>query len=200
MRAEHLRRKAGKAARPLAASLLLALPAMATAQPKAELLAACAGCHGPGGNSQIAQYPSLAGQPKLFVENQLVLIREGLREVPAMKEVMAGMSDETIVALASYYAAQTPATSTTKIDQDKARRGAELSSRHLCGTCHLADYSGQKQIPRLAGQQEAYLLQVMQQFRDHPSPGRDTLMSEALRGLTDVDLAHLAHHLATFSP
>ena len=47
------------------------------------------------------RHPSIAGQPKVFIENQLVLIREGLRDVPEMKEIVAGMSDETIIALAS---------------------------------------------------------------------------------------------------
>ena len=101
--------------------------------------------------------PSLAAQPKLFIENQLVLIREGLREVAPMKEVMAGMSDETISALAQYFAAQKPVPTTVPADQEKARLGATTASKMLCGTCHLPDYSGQKQVPRLAGQDEAYL-------------------------------------------
>ena len=48
-------------------------------------LALCAACHGPQGRSNNPEIPSLAGQPRIFIENQLVLIREGLREVPAMK-------------------------------------------------------------------------------------------------------------------
>ena len=52
--------------------------------------AACTACHGPDGNSQIPAIPSLAGQPRVFIENQLVLIREGLRDVPAMKGMLMG--------------------------------------------------------------------------------------------------------------
>ena len=44
----------------------------------------------PAGNSLVPSIPSIAGQPKVFLENQLVLIREGLRDVPAMKAVMGG--------------------------------------------------------------------------------------------------------------
>jgi len=84
--------------------LLLLFGAASAQQPLRATVAVCTDCHGPGGNSQIAQMPSLAGQPKLFIENQLVLIREGLREVAPMKDVMAGMSDETIIALAQYFA------------------------------------------------------------------------------------------------
>jgi len=68
-----------------------------------------------------------------------------------MKEVMAGMSDETIVALARYYAAQAPAPRAAPVQQEKYRLGEQTSKRMLCGTCHLPDYSGQNPVPRLAG-------------------------------------------------
>ncbi len=178
-----------------AASLLW--PATAPAQPSPETLATCNACHGSGGSSPIAQTPSIAGQPKLFIENQLVLIREGLRDVPEMANVMAGMTDAAIIALANHYAAQPLAPKAGPMNAEKARLGAEISRRMLCGTCHLPDYRGQKQVPRLAGQNEGYLLEVMKQFRDRPAPGRDTLMAEALRGLSDADLANLAHYFAS---
>jgi cytochrome c553 len=193
------RAAAGLVTRLTAASLLLMSGAV-PAQPPPAMLAACAACHGPGGNSQIAQTPSLAGQPKLFVENQLVLIREGLREVAQMKDLLAGMSDETIIALAQHFAAQNPMPKALPVNQEKVRLGAATASKMLCGTCHLPDYAGQKQVPRLAGQDEAYLLQSMKQFRDNPGPGRDTIMAASLYGLSDADLTNLAHYLATFRP
>ena len=188
-----------RAAGPAAASLLLLLPLAAGAQPKPETLAACAACHGPNGNSQVPQFPSLAGQPSVFVENQLVLIREGMREVPAMKDVLTGMSDETIIALAKYFAEQKPAPGRGTVRQESVRAGEELSKKMLCRTCHRSDYSGQNQVPRLAGQQEVYLVAVMKQFRDNPGPGRDTIMAATLRGLSDADVANLAHYFANFA-
>lgn len=192
-------RPAAKWAAVVAAAAALLLP-VAAAAPPPETLATCNACHGAGGNSQLPRMPSLAGQPKLFIENQLVLIREGLREIPEMKGVLAGMADETIVALAAHYAASPPAPKTVAPDADKARRGAETARRLLCGTCHLPDFSGQKQVPRLAGQNEAYLLHSMQQFRDNPGPGRDTIMAATLRGLGDTELVDLAHYFASFRP
>ena len=182
------------------ASLLFLYGAASAQQPPPATVAVCNACHGPGGNSQIPLTPSLAGQPKVFVENQLVLIREGLRDIPQMKETVAGMSDETIIALAQHYAAQAPVLKTGAVNAEKARLGATTASRMLCGTCHLSDYSGQKQVPRIAGQDEAYLVHSMKQFRDNPGPGRDTIMAAALYGLNDTDLANLAHYLATFKP
>lgn len=167
------------------------------AEPDPALLAACAACHGPGGNAVIAEHPSIAGQPKVFIENQLVLIREGLRDVPSMKAVVGILSDEQIVALAVHYAGQPVTPRPGPVDAARVAQGAEVSRRMLCGTCHLPDYRGQGQVPRLAGQNEPYLYQVMKQFRDRPAPGRDTMMSVSLQGLGDADLARLAHYLAS---
>lgn len=162
-------------------------------------LQACMACHGPQGNSQIPTIPSLAGQPRLFLENQLVVIREGLREVPQVKGMLAGVKDEEIVQMAAFFAAQQPvAAAGGPRNEATLARGKDLASKALCGSCHLPDSSGRQQIPRLAGQHEAFLLDSMKQFRDHPGPGRDTIMSAALYGLKDGELADLAHYLAHY--
>ena len=158
----------------------------------------CTACHGPNGNSQIPLTPSLAGQPKVFIENQLVLIREGLRDIPQMKGMLDALKDPELVALATYFSAQTPAQPTGSINRAVFERGKALSAKMLCGSCHLADYSGRQQMPRLAGQNEAFLAYSMKQFRDHAGLGRDTVMSASLFGLKDNDLADLAHFLANF--
>jgi cytochrome c553 len=172
----------------------------ALAQPSREHLAVCGGCHGANGQSAITGTPSLAGQPKLFIENQLVIMREGLRDVPAMKPVIADLKDADISALATHYAALPAKAAPAPTQSDKAKAGAALAQRLLCNTCHLPDYAGQQQVPRLAAQDEAYLVQSMKQFRDNPGPGRDTIMAATLRGLRDDELAQLAHHLAHFRP
>lgn len=170
--------------------------AQAQAQAKPDTVAACVACHGPGGNSVNPNLPSIAGQPRTFLENQLVLIREGLREVPEMKGAMASIDDAEIVALARHFSALPAVPAAGPVQADKARAGAALSQRALCGTCHLPGYEGQGQVPRLAGQQEAYLLATMRMYRDKPAPGRDTLMSAPLQGMKDGELEALAHHLA----
>ncbi len=178
----------------LAAGLLAA--AAAWAQPSAERLAACAACHGANGNSPSPAIPSIAGQPRVFIENQLVIMREGLREVPVMAPVLKGLGDEEISALARHFSALPIVPATMPVQPDKQRAGAEISRKSLCGTCHLAHYSGQNQVPRLAGQHEDYLLLAMKAFRDHPGPGRDTIMAATLRGMNDTELGQLAHYFS----
>jgi len=179
-------------------ALLLTAPSLAQVPAQAET---CVACHGAGGNSRISGQPSIAGQPKTFIENQLVLIREGLRDVPTMAPIVKGLSDEDITALARHFAAvpAVPALAGKPVPE-RQRAGAELSKKLLCGTCHLPGYVGQNQVPRLSGQDEAYLLAAMKQFRDSPGPGRDTIMSSTLRGLSDTELGQLAHYLALVPP
>ena len=169
----------------------------AAQSPSAQTLQLCAACHGDKGNSQMPGSPSLAGQPRVFIENQLVMIREGLREVAQMKGLVADMKDEEFTALAKYFSQQKIQPQTIARDTSKVTRGAVLSQRGQCGSCHLPDYSGREQMPRLAGQREDFLLSSMKEFRDGRATGRDTIMAATLRGLSDVDLADLAHYLAT---
>lgn len=191
-----------RASRALAAAALLFFAGTGQAQqPAADRLALCAACHGAQGVSATPTIPSLAGQPKLFLENQLVLIREGLRDIAPMKGLLDGLKDTELSALATYFAGLgAPAAATTGADPARVQRGRELAHAALCGTCHLGDYRGREQIPRLAGQQEVFLLETMKQLRDRPSPGRDPIMSASLYGLNDAQLADLAHFFAHYQP
>lgn len=177
-----------------AAALLFFVGAVQAQQP--QQLNLCVACHGPQGNSQNPLIPSLAGQPRIFLENQLVLIREGLRDIPPMKGVLDGLKDTDLIVLATYFSAQTPVPLVGPVDSARFERGKVLARSMLCGTCHLPDYKGREQMPRLAGQHERFLRTVMQEYRDHPGPGRDTVMTNALYGLKDEHLDDLAHFLA----
>ena len=185
--------------------LALAVVCSATAGVRAQALpealqtkvVACQACHGVDGHARLAAVPHLAGQPRLFIENRLVMMREGLSVVPQMAGLLDGLTDAQLTALSQHYAALPLQTVRATRNAARAARGAALSQRALCGSCHLSDYSGREQIPRLSGQREDYLLQSMRDFAAGRTAGRDTLMSNALLGLSDADLQDLAHYLAT---
>jgi cytochrome c553 len=172
------------------AALLLSTPAAG------QVAERCAPCHGRDGISTAPGVPSIAAQPKVFLENLLVLVREGLRGGEAMQKVMKGSSDREISALAEHYAKLAAPAPSAGGDPELLARGRELAGRHRCGTCHLPDYRGREQIPRLAAQREEVLVESMRLFRDAPPPGGDTLMSAALYGVSDTDIRAMAHFLA----
>ena len=154
-------------------------------------------CHGPGGNSVSPAIPSIAGQPKLFIENQLVLIREELRPSPLMLPIVKGMKDAEIVRLAEHFS-KLPAKSmeTGKPDPKRVQRATQRSQELRCGVCHLPDFKGQNQIPRLAAQREAYLASEMRAYRDNKRKGGDTIMAAVLYGVPDADIDALAAFLS----
>ena len=165
-----------------------------------ERLQLCAACHGPDGNSTNPQVPSIAGQPKLFLENQLILFREELRRSDQMAPVVKGLKDPEIIKLAEHFSKLPPkGMESAPRDAKLAQQGAELAKKLRCGICHLSDYSGQNQIPRLAGQREAYLEAEMRAYRDGKRTGGDTIMAATLYGVSDADIKALAHYLSRSS-
>ena len=183
----------------LVGAVFAAAPA-AYAQISAQRLALCAACHGADGNSQIKGIPSLAAQPKLFLETQLVLIREGMRDIPSMKGMLNGVSDAEVTALAKYYADKPLAPVPTDRNAEVFARGGKLAEGMRCGICHLPTYLGREQIPRLAGQREDYLLLSMQQFKNNQAIGRDSNMAASVYGVSDQDLQDISYFLARLTP
>lgn len=161
-----------------------------------ERLRMCATCHGEGGNSQTAGIPSVAGQPKTFLETQLILFREGLRVSPPMQPVTKGLSDREISLLAESFAASPVRVEPAEADPALEKRGREVARKLRCGTCHLPDFRGRAQIPRLAGQREEYLVDAMTALRDKRRSGADTIMSGVLHGVSDADIGAMAHFLS----
>ena len=161
-----------------------------------ERLKVCAGCHGADGNSSTPNTPSLAGQPKLFLENYLVLTREGLRGTDVMRQLLKGVSDREITALASHYEKQKPRGEAGEADKKLFERGRAVAAKNRCGSCHLPDYRGREQMPRLAGQREDFLFDVMRAYQQNRRPGGDTMMAAALHGIPEADVKALAHYLA----
>jgi len=162
-----------------------------------EKIQLCAACHGPEGNSPDPKIPSIAGQPKLFIETQLVLFREELRKSEQMLPIVRGMKDPEIIKLAEHFSKlPSKGMESGKPDAALLKTGAEKAKALRCGICHTADFGGQNQVPRLAGQREAYLEAEMRAYRDGKRSGGDTIMAAALYGVSDADIRALAHFLS----
>jgi cytochrome c553 len=190
-------------ARILAAALLAAaFPFAATAQSAArgaELAAqACTSCHGANGRSEQPDIPSLAGQQPDFITLQMILFREGVRQQPVMNQFAQGLPDRDIEDMAAFFASLPPGPPEDRAPRDPALfdRGRALSVRMNCGVCHLQDYRGRNQVPRIAAQRNEFLARTMSEYRDGRRIGADPQMNGAVFGTSDADLAALAHYLA----
>ena len=126
----------------------------------------------------------------------MIMIREGLREIPMKKGLFDNVSDQEIILIAQHFAAQKINPSRSPKNQSLFVRGEKVARELLCGTCHLPNYVGRDQMPRLAGQHESYLLKTMRAFRNNQASGRDTIMAASLYGVHEDDLRAMAHYFS----
>ena len=113
-----------------------------------------------------------------------------------MKGLFNGWSDRDLEQVAAYFESQQPPASSGKPDPQLHARGAAIASGMGCGSCHLQNYAGQRQVPRLANQREDYLAASMTAFRENKRPGADTQMNGIMYKVPDADIAALAHYLS----
>lgn len=66
--------------------------------------AMCATCHGPLGLSQLPNAPHLAGQPAIYLVEQLKNYRSGKRQNEVMSVIAKPLTDAEIDDLAAWYA------------------------------------------------------------------------------------------------
>ncbi len=72
------------------------------------LAANCANCHGTNGNAQ-GTMPSLAGQQKTYIVEQMKAFRDGKRSATIMHQLAKGYTDQQIELIADHFSRQTPA-------------------------------------------------------------------------------------------
>ena len=74
--------------------------------------------------------------------------------------------------------------------------GHEDDSGNRCNFCHAANFAGQDQVPRIAGQREDYLVKTLREYKSNARHGYDPAMASVLEPLSDQDLVDLAYFLA----
>ena len=183
----------------LAAGLLLAAgagPAAAqdvdAGRAKAQ---ACVACHGADGNAVSGDFPSLAGQTWRYIYTQLRDFKEGRRSNPAMAPLVAALSREDMTDIANYFAAQKLKPAAFAVDEDKARRGKAKADETLCTMCHQGGLLGQNEIPRLAGQNYAYVIAQLKAFKERTRTNDAGTMTSVARTLSDTDIENLGHYV-----
>ena len=161
---------------------------------KAEM---CVACHGENGISQMENIPSLAGQPDLFTQWQLVFFRAGTRKNEQMQPMAEGLDTEDVRNLGAYFAALKPPVPPKDDDPDLSEKGKQAAAGRRCASCHGESYAGSKATARIAGQREDYLVKALTDYKTNKrSGGNMAAMAEVARPLSDEEIAALAHYLA----
>lgn len=159
--------------------------------------AACAACHGVDGNSTAGNFPNLAGQSWRYTYTELRDFKEGRRKDPIMSAMAATLSRQDMIDVANYFAAQQPKPSTFKVDDAKVKLGKAKADAALCVMCHLGGFSGQNEIPRVAGQQYEYIVKQLNDFKTRTRTNDGGNMTSVTQSLSGEDIANLAHYITS---
>lgn len=174
-------------------SLILAVPALASAAPSSrvawtpeqlnfvkegnpqkgrELAAACTACHGEIGISATPAYPSLAGQLPTYLFKQLQDYADDSRDNPLMAGIAKGLGKQDMADLSAWFASlpAPPASygsAETRLAEVLVKKGDNERLLVPCEVCHGNEGDGQKlDIPALAGQPAEYLSAMLSAFKD----------------------------------
>lgn len=155
----------------------------------------CAACHGADGNSVTGNFPNLAGQTWRYLYLQLKDFKEGRRNDPVMSPMAATLSRQDMKDLAFFYEAQPAKPSSFKTDDAKVKLGKAKADETLCAMCHLGGFSGQNEIPRLAGQRYEYVVKQLKDFKARTRTNDAGNMTSVAQTLSDADIENLAHYI-----
>jgi cytochrome c553 len=169
----------------------------------------CAACHGPDGNSPLSVNPSLAGQHPEYIYKQLnnFKAKEGKpaeRNNPIMAGNVAGLSDDDMKNVATYYSNQAPRPRAAR-DPELVRQGqliyrGGIAAKGLaaCASCHSPNGAGlPAQFPRVAGQHAEYTAAQLKSFRSGERKNDPNSMMRTVAGkLTDREIAAVSEYIA----
>ena len=89
-----------------------------------------------------------------------------------------------------------PKPSDASVDTARMERARALIEQHRCNFCHTEDYSGEENVPRLAGQREDYLVKAMREYKNNTRRGYDASMADVLYPISDEEILDLAYFLS----
>ena len=135
--------------------------------------AVCAACHGANGEGNVAlNSPKIAGQEPWYVRRQLELFRSGARGTAAgdiygmqMRPMAMSIVDEAAIENLIAYVQTLPVNPPAITVEGDAVAGKVAYA--VCAACHGANAEGLEQLggPRLAGQEDWYLVRQINNFK-----------------------------------
>ncbi len=179
---------------------LIALAVVALSRPVvaaedvSEQIELCVACHGAQGLPDDPAIPIIWGQEYYYIYVQLRDYQAGRRSNEIMGGIVADLSRDQMKAIAEHFAAQPWPEIDFAADAAAAAAGPSGLSAGQCSQCH-STYTGDSRVPRVAGQQPAYLEQTMLDFKHRirmNAPDKGSLM----RSFEDDALRAMAHYLA----
>jgi cytochrome c553 len=171
------------------------------ARAKKVISGSCFLCHGATGESSSEVFPKLAGQHAGYIAKQLANFKSGKRKSTAMRDMVAKLTPEEMLAIGQFFEKQTlPVTPTKELDLAKVgeyiyHKGNSYSGVPACASCHGKAGLGTDSLPRLAGQFPHYLEAQLKQFNTRERNNDNAVMHSVASKMTALEIAAVAEYL-----
>jgi cytochrome c553 len=169
----------------------------------------CSACHGPDGNSPLPVNPNLAGQHPEYIYKQLGNFKsQGGKPPERINPIMAGnaagLSDDDMKNLATFFANQTVRPRAAhdpelvKEGQLIYRGGIAGRSVPACASCHSPNGAGlPAQFPRVGAQHAEYTASQLKAFRSGERKNDPNSMMRTIAAkLSDREIAAVSEFIA----
>jgi cytochrome c553 len=164
----------------------------------------CAACHGADGNSVTPDWPMLAGQHASYIARQLRAFKNGERTDVTMKPFADLLSDQDVLDVAAFFAAQTPTPkgadpALVNLGQQIYRGGVPERGIAACIACHGPEGTGNPlaAYPRISGQHAAYTIKQLNAYaRDERRS--DVEVNQMMRNIAELLIEDEIRALASY--
>jgi len=153
----------------------------------------CGYCHGKDGNSVKPEIPNLASQNPEYLLKQFELFAKGERKNYVMERLSQSISTQEKIDMALYFSSQNVV---QKTDVEPSEQGKKVYNT-ICTTCHGPNGLGNKELPRLAGQNLKFLKNTLMGFKEGKSTRANSPMVGIMKGIKKSDIDHLARYITT---
>lgn len=164
----------------------------------------CSACHGMDGNSLNPEWPSLAGQHESYIVKALQSFKSGARQNVLMSSMALPLTDEDMLDLAAFFAAQkrtggTADPALVSAGERLYRGGNKETGVPACLACHGPTGQGNPAAgwPAIAGQHATYSAAQLTAYRakQRATDGDTQMMRNVAATLTDDEIKAVASYI-----
>ena len=177
-----------------ALSATIAPAVAADAQAGAKKAQICLVCH------KLApsySFPLLEAQPKEYLYIQMKAYKDKRRVWPGRPHNDTSLPEKDLRDIAEYFSAQKVSGAPFRIDSSRVPSGREKAEELKCAHCHVPDFHGKDDVPRLAGQVPEYLVAQMAAFRSGARAHGRGPTADPARNANEQDSELLGHYFAS---
>ena len=173
------------------------------ARAKKIISGSCFLCHGATGESSSEVFPRLAGQHHEYIAKQLENFKSGARKSTAMRDMVAKLTPDEMLAVGKFYEKQSVPSEEPKdaglasVGKYVFHNGNKFSGVPACASCHGAEAKGTVSLPRLAGQYAIYTETQLKQFSTRERTNDNAVMHSIVVKMTPLEMAAVAEYLSS---